>query len=339
MPAAVRPPRPTPVAAGAVIVGWDRVEPAPVVLVRGTEGVLAERAVARVVAAVRDADVGAEVSELDAAACHPGRLAAVTSPSLFGEARCVVVLGVEAASDVFVADALDYLRAPAPDVTLVLRHAGGVRAKKLLDAVTAAGYPVVPCDPIKRDADKADLVQAEFRRGGRKADPDAVRALVDAVGSDLSELLAACAQLASDTRGAITAAAVHRYHGGRLEASGFAVADAAVAGQGAEAIRLLRHALATGVDPVPLVAALALKLRTLAKVAAARGRGLDPVRDLGLASWQVDRARREVRGWTPEGLAAAITAVAAADAEVKGAARDPEFAVERAVLRVAAAHG
>src|SRR5665648_814229 len=104
-----------------------------------------------------------------------------------------------------------------------------------------------------------------------------------------------------------------------------------------EAVALLRHALATGSDPVPLVAALAIKLRTLAKVGAARGQGLDPVRDLGLASWQVDRARRELRAWTPESLAGAICAVAQADAEVKGASRDPVFAVERAVLRIAEA--
>src|SRR5674476_1241896 len=83
------------------------------------------------------------------------------------------------------------------------------------------------------------------------------------------------------------------------------------------------------------VKALAIKLRTLAKVGAARGQGLDPVRDLGLASWQVDRARRELRAWTPESLAGAIRAVAQADAEVKGASRDPVFAVERAVLRIA----
>ena len=61
------------------------------------------------------------------------------------------------------------------------------------------------------------------------------------------------------------------------------------------------------------------------------------MRDLGLASWQVDRARRELRAWTPESLAAAIRAVAQADAEVKGASRDPVFAVERAVLRIAEA--
>ena len=115
------------------------------------------------------------------------------------------------------------------------------------------------------------------------------------------------------------------------------MADAAVEGRAGEAVALLRHALATGSDPVPLVAALAAKLRTLAKVAAARGRGLDPVRDLGIASWQVDRARRDLRRWTPESLAGAVQAVAQADAEVKGAGRDPVFAVERAVLRVAQA--
>ena len=90
---------------------------------------------------------------------------------------------------------------------------------------------------------------------------------------------------------------------------------------------------------MPLVAALAVKLRTLAKVGATRGQGAAAARDLGLAPWQVDKARREIARWTPEGLAAAIGAVAAADADVKGAARDPGYAVERAVLRVAAAHG
>jgi DNA polymerase-3 subunit delta len=104
-------------------------------------------------------------------------------------------------------------------------------------------------------------------------------------------------------------------------------------------VALLRHALATGGDPVPLVAAIAAKLRVLAKVAATRGRGAAAVRELGLAPWQVDRARKDLARWTPEGLAAAITAVAQADAEVKGAGRDPVFAVERAVLRIASAAG
>jgi DNA polymerase-3 subunit delta len=339
----VPPPTPPRAAGGrprstAAPLAWDAVPLAPVVLVKGAEAVLADRAVARLRALAREADPALEVTELDAAGYEAARLELVASPSLFGERRFILVEGVEAASDAFLDDAAAYLASAPPDVTLVLRHGGGQRGKRLLDAVAAAGFPVVACEPVKRDADKVALADEEFRRAGRRADAAAVRALVDAVGSDLQELVAACAQLCADTTGTVTAEVVHRYYGGRVEATGFAVADAAIAGDATTAIRLLRHALATGVDPVVIVAALATKLRTLAKVAATRGRGDAAVSELGLASWQVDRARRELGGWTPEGLAAAITAVAAADAEVKGAARDPRYAVERAVLRVAGAH-
>jgi len=41
---------------------------------------------------------------------------------------------------------------------------------------------------------------------------------------------------------------------------------------------------------------------------------------LGLAPWQVDRAKRDLRHWEADTLAQAIEAVAFADAEVKGAA-------------------
>lgn len=325
--------RPTPTRT----ITWDAVAPAPLVLVLGAEDLLAERAVDRIVEQARAADPDVEVTRLDAAGYTAGRLRVVASPSLFGEARVVVVEALHAGTDEAMSDVVAYLADPAPDVVLVVRHSGVVRGRKTLDAVRAADALVVVCDPIKRDADKTAFVVDELRRARRRAEPAAVRALVEACGSDLRELAAACQQVVADTTGSITAEVVGRYHGGRVEATGFRVADAAVAGNTGEAVALLRHALATGTDPVPLVAALAAKLRTLAKVGAARGQGLDPVRDLGLASWQVDRARRELRGWTPESLAFAITAVAQADAEVKGASRDAVFAVERAVLRVAQA--
>ncbi|MDT0165302.1 DNA polymerase III subunit delta [Actinotalea sp. AC32] len=313
---------------------WDAVEPAPVVLVTGTESLLAERAVDRVVALRREQDPEVEVTRIDAAAYRPGDLRVVASPSLFGEARVVVVEGLHTGTDEALADVAAYVEDPADDVTLVVHHGGGQRGRRTVDALRAAGAVVVACEPVKKDADKVAFAAAELQRASRRAEPAAVRALVEACGTDLRELAAACQQLVADTTGRITVAMVEQYHGGRVEATGFRVADAAVAGRAGEAVALLRHALAAGTDPVPLVAALAAKLRTLAKVGAARGRGLDPGQ-LGLAPWQVDRARRELAGWTPEALAAAITAVAQADAEVKGAGRDPVFAVERAVLRVA----
>ena len=318
---------------------WDSVQLAPVVLVAGAEHLLGERAVTGLIAAARERTADVEVTRLEGAAYTAGTLGVVTSPSLFGEARVVVVQGVEQATPELITDALRYLQAPADDVVLVLVHGGGQRGKKLLDAVRASGAPIVTCDPIKKDTDKVAFAGTELRRAGRRADAAAVRALVEAVGADLRELAAACAQLAVDTTGVIGAAVVARYYGGRIEATGFRVADAAIAGQTGQAVALLRHALATGADPVPLVAAIAAKLRVLAKVAATRGRGAVAVGDLGLAPWQVDRALRDLSRWTPEGLATAITAVAEADAEVKGASRDPVFAVERAVLRVASAAG
>ncbi|HUX71288.1 MAG TPA: DNA polymerase III subunit delta [Cellulomonadaceae bacterium] len=335
MPPATRRPTGRSATSGATLLAWQDASPAPVVLVSGPEELLADRAVDRVIELARQQDPDIEVTRLDAGEYALGTLGVVTSPSLFDEARLVVVDGVERGTDDLMTDALAYLVSPVAEVVLVLRHAGGQRGKKLLDALRGADVPTVQCDVVKKDADKTAFVGAELRRAGRRAEPAAVRALVDAVGSDLRELAAACAQLVADSGGVISAAAVERYYGGRVEASGFHVADAALEGDPGRAVALLRHALATGVDPVPLVAALAAKLRVLAKVAATRGRGQDAVRALGLAPWQVERATRDLARWTPEGLAEAITAVAQADAEVKGQSRDPRFAVERAVLRVA----
>jgi DNA polymerase-3 subunit delta len=44
--------------------------------------------------------------------------------------------------------------------------------------------------------------------------------------------------------------------------------------------------------------------------------------------------RSQARGWDQAKLATALKAVAVADADVKGAADDPAFALERAVLSV-----
>lgn len=329
----------------AKVLPWRDVEPAPVVLVTGTEGLFADRAVERVQAVVRDGLAseghrGLEVVGVDASGYEAGQLGVHTSPSLFGEPRLVLATAVEACSDAFVADVLGYLADVQEDVTLVLRHAGGQRGKKLLDAVKgSAAAVVVDCPPLKKDSEKTEFVTTEFRAARRKISPHAVRALVDAVGSDVRELASSCSQLLSDTAGEVTEEDVERYYGGRVEATGFKVADAVAAGHRDEALALLRQAIDTGVDPVPLVAALALKLRTLAKVAGSRGRGVDVARELGVAPWQVDRARKELRGWTPQGIAAGIVALAEADEAVKGGGRDPVYAVEKAVLAITDARG
>jgi DNA polymerase-3 subunit delta len=313
----------------------------PVVLVLGPEELLVERAVAAATAEARAAHPATELVELPGAGYESGALAVHASPSLFAEPRLVILHGLEDAGEALVTDLLAYLAEPADDVTLVLCHRGGARGKKVLDAARDAGAQVIECPAIKSDRDKSDFVTREFRAARRQVSNDAVRALVEAVGSDLRELASACSQLVADTEGRVEAESVLLYHSGKVEATGFRVADAAVNGRTGEALGLLRHALATGLDPVPIVAVLAANLRTLAKVAAAgrTGRSADVGKELGMAPWQVDKARRQLSGWEPDGLARSIVAVAEADAAVKGGGRDPEYAVERAVVTVAGSRG
>jgi DNA polymerase-3 subunit delta len=276
------------------------------------------------------------VVRLPAGTYETGALGVHTSPSLFGGEKAIVVQDLDEAPDDLQADLLAYLAAPEPDITLVVTHKSGQRGKKVLDTLKKGGARVIDCPAVKTDRDKTDFATHEFRAARRRATPDAVRALIEAVGKDLRELSAACQQLISDTTGVIDEALVEKYHGGKVEATGFRVADAAVAGNAGEALRLLRHAIATGVDPVPIVAVLAQQLRQLVRVGhAGRGRSADVARDLGMAPWQVDKARRALSGWDAEGLARSIQAVAAADFEVKGGGRDPVYAVERAILTIA----
>lgn len=302
---------------------------------QGPEAVLADRAIDQVISDVRVTAPDLEVITLRAEGYEEGELMVHASPSLFGEDKLIVVRDLHQAPDALQVDLLDYLADPADSVTLVVTHASGNKGKKVLDTLKKAKALVLEAPAIKSDRDKADFVSNEFRRARRKAAPEAVQALVEAVGKDVRELASACQQLVDDTTGVIDADVVERYHGGRVEATGFKVADAAVAGQTGEALRLLRHAVNVGVDPVPIVAVLAQQLRQLARVGGAgRGRSADLARELGMAPWQVDKARRSLQGWGGDALGRSIQAVAAADFEVKGGGRDPVYAVEKAVLTI-----
>ena len=307
----------------------------PLVLISGPEAVIADRALSTTLDELRASAPDLEVIRLAAETYEAGALGMHASPSLFGGEKCIVVQDLDEAPDELQEDLLAFLAAPDPDVTLVVTHKSGQRGKKVLDTLKKSQARVLEAPAIKSDRDKTDFAMHEFRRAGRRATPDAVRALIEAIGKDVRELASACQQLVADTTGTIDEDLVAKYHGGKVEATGFKVADAAVAGNAGEALRLLRHAIATGVDPVPIVAVLAQQLRQLVKVGAAgRGRSADVARDLGMAPWQVDKARRGLSGWGPEGLAQAIQAVANADFEVKGGGRDPVYAVERAVFTI-----
>lgn len=300
----------------------------PLTLVTGPEELLADRAVTQIVAAARQADPAVEICDLAPGQLAPGGFAELVSPSLFGEAKVVILRGVQDLTVDQVAEVTRYLRDPADTTVLVLVHGGGVKGKGLLDAVKKLKPNLVDCPKLAKPGDRIGFIKAEFKRERRSITDDAARALSDAVGSDLRELAAAASQLVADTEGTVDDAVVARYYQGRAEVSGFAIADLAIEGRRFEALEQLRFALETGVAPVLIVSAFATGLRRLGKVAAAGGNA----RDLGLPPWQVDKLRKQARNWNPARLGAALRSVAETDAAVKGAGADPAYALEKLVL-------
>jgi DNA polymerase-3 subunit delta len=316
------------------------VTPPALQLVLGDEELLVERAVRAALDAAKLADPTAELTRVKVSDLTAPELAELVSPSLFAEQRVIVLEGAHDAGKDIAASITSYLREPADGVQLVVLHTGGGRkpAKDLITALRSADAYVVECPRITKPGDRESFVRNEIRRAGGKTDADAVSALIDSVGSDLRELASAAAQLVADTGGQVTAEEVRRYHRGRADVTGFAVAEKAITGDVPGALEMLRWAMQLGVPHVLVADALADGVRTVARVAGA-GRA-DPFRlssELGMPTWKVRKALAQSRGWHPAGLVAAMQVVAEVNADVKGVAVDADYALQRAVLRLAEA--
>lgn len=307
-------------------------------LLLGGEGALADRAMAKLTAQLREEN--AEVTTLTAGDVIPGDIADALAPSLFSERRALVVKDLQDLDDECKDEITRYLDAIDPTTTVIFIHKGGVKGKALLDAIKKTKPEIIACDALKKEAEKEQFVKELFLDAGRKATPGAVKALVGALGSDLRELQQAVSQVSLDApKGVIDEEIIDTFHKGRVETTGFDVADATLDGDLPTALVSLRSALETGTDPVMVTSAIASSLRNLAKVSGTnRGaKSFELAGELGMAPWQIDKARRQLAGWTPRGIASAVEAVAKADADVKGASSDPIFALEKALATIAAA--
>jgi DNA polymerase-3 subunit delta len=222
-----------------------------------------------------------------------------------------------------------------PGTVLVVVHSSGGRAKALAEQLRKLDATVHQCAAIAKAAERADFVRAEFRALKVKADDDTVAALLETVGSDIRELASACSQLVADTGGKVDVAAVRRYHSGNAEVTGFDIADKAVVGDVAGSAEALRWAMARGVPHVLLADALAEAVHSIARVGPLSG---DPYRlasELGMPPWRVQKAQKQARRWSRDKVATAIRLVAALNADVKGAAADPDYVLEATVRKVA----
>ncbi len=305
---------------------WSKVSLQPLVLVLGSESYLASRAIRKIRELARTEHPDLELSEINESEYSPGLLLNHAAPSLFGEPRLVLVNGV---SEGLLEDLEEVSRNLPENTYVVVRVSSLVGQGGKIKAAFSSRALVVQCDELKRDSDRIDFARSEFSQAGIKVDADALRALVVAFNEDLGELGGACAQLINSGHSQITSEIVERTFEGRIETNAFKIADAALSGNATDAIRLLRHGLSTGIDEVALTAALAMRIRQLARLF--NDRNAAPAA-LGMQPWQLDKARKELIGWDEASLIALVQQLADTDAAVKGAAKDPAFALERLLL-------
>lgn len=317
-------------------------QPAPtrLHLIVGDDEFLTERATSGVVSSVRAAAPAGEeppvVSRLGGPEVTAAQLFELLSPSLFGEARIVVITGASELGKDAVAAVLGAAHDLPEETVLVVQHTGGGRAKSLVAELRKAGAEEHPAAKITRHTEVVGFVRAEFRGLGVRVAPEASEALVEAVGTDLRQLASACGQLVADTGGKVDVAAVRRYHSGVMGVSGFTVAERAVTGDVAGAIEALEWAMHTGVPHVVLADALADAVNSIVLVGTQRGAPASDMARQGFPPWKVKKVSAQTRYWSIDTLGRALQTVARLNGEVKGLAEDSSYALERAVREVGA---
>ena len=306
-------------------------------LVSGPEALLAQRIVADVKARALAAHPEADVNQINAAELEDSMLAEVVGGSLFSSHIIAVIDDVGACPPQVVDQLVAVAANPPEELCLLLVHPGGVKGKGLIDKLKKAKVPVsTVAAPKPWELTKFVTEEAKLRKV--RMSGDAAAELVSAVGNDLRALAAAVGQLADDAEGKeIDVNHVRRYFAGRAEVTSFAVADAVLAGNASVAMERLRWALDTGTATVLITSALAGSFRGMGRYLEASGSRMsdaDLARQIGVPPFKIKDLAKTSRNWSVGGVADAIRLIATGDAEVKGAATDAAFALERMVLGI-----
>lgn len=293
---------------------------APVYLLWGEDAFLLRDAALRL--------IGPEVQprEIEGAEWQGGETADLATPSLFGEARALLVTDCRSLPEGAMNELAVYLASPVPDAPLVLCATVSERGKAPT-ALVKLVQPVGQVHEVKvARKDLAGWVLARAKVKGTELAPDGAAALVDVLGEDPASLDQAIEQLGSAFPGErITRDLVAKQFRGLGEQHIWDLCDKAFGKDLAGSMRSLRTLLEARDDPLMILGGIVSRLRDLMRVKALPERVplADVAKSAGLRfDWQARRYRDQARRFTMDELVDIHTRIVEADRALKSGATD-----------------
>jgi DNA polymerase-3 subunit delta len=267
------------------------------------------------------AELGVHADEVAAGDWRGGETANLSTPSLFGEQRALLVTGVQSLSESAAGELRAYLSAPVADAVLVLtavsRSRGGPPIGK---AVTAAGGNVRQV--ALRRQDVAGWVVSRAKRRGVSLTGPGAAALVSTIGESPAELAQAIEQLGAAFPGqSVGPDQVRAQFRGLGDQQIWDLCDHALAGRVGPALVTLRALLEDREAGLLILGGVAARVRDLIRVRSLPERmpAADAARAAGLRfDWQVKRYREQAGRFSMEQLNDLQLRLVEADRAMKG---------------------
>ena len=272
---------------------------APVFLLWGEDGFLLRDAALEILGGIR-------ATEVEATEWRGGETSDLSTPSLFGERRALLVTDARQLSKGALAELGAYLSAPDPEAPVVLTATVGERAKAPAALVKLVeGVGTVREIRVQR-RDLPGWLQQRARAKELDLAPEGAMALVDTLGEDPAALERALEQLAAAFPGErVTAELVARQFRGLGDQHVWDLCDKAFGRDLQGAMRSLRTLMEAREDPLKILGGVAARLRDLLRVKSLPERmpPAELAKRAGLRfDWQARRYREQARRFSLEEL-------------------------------------
>ncbi len=267
-------------------------------------------------------------------------LAACMTPSFDGRPRLIVIDDPKALSGGSgEADLIEYLENPNERSVLVCLAEKVDRRRKIFTrAKSSRNVGIVQCDRL-RGRELGEWVATRLKRAGKRAEPEAIRALcslevsLGVLNSELEKLIAHVG--GKDEIGVSDVVRVINIPG---EASIFALVDAIGTNDAETAVGVMGEMMDRGADPFMILGMVARQIRLIWHVGYELHRGESPksiASKLGQHPFVIEKCARQSRNFRREDLERSLELILTTDVGVKRGLWPVELGVQRLVTVLA----